>query len=159
MTGMSLELILFKKETVGSSGSRVQRKNKNGLDVIQERLWHGKRIFLEEEIAVNANRGKEDMAMTNSLLDNGVLGIPSNLKPVLMVILFLSIKIHDLSKCFINIQIIPLNNSNYLLVDPCFNGEQDRFEKGIDCGGDCKRKCSTESERGIPWLLWADPTN
>jgi len=41
------------------------------------------------------------------------------------------------------------------LVDPCFNGEQDRYETGIDCGGDCKRKCSTESEREIPWLLTA----
>merc|ERR1712212_1030117 len=86
MTGMNLELISFKKETVDSSGSRVQRKNKNGPDVIQERLWHGKRIFLEEEIAVNVNRRKEEQAMTYFSLDSGVLEIPSNQKPVLLLI-------------------------------------------------------------------------
>ena len=45
------------------------------------------------------------------------------------------------------------------VVDPCFNGEQDRHETGIDCGGDCKKKCSPELEREIPWLLWAASTN
>ena len=112
MTGMSLESILFKKETVDLSGSRVQRKNKNGPDVIQERLWHGKRIFLEEEIAINVNRGKEDMAMTNSSLDNGVLEIPSNQKPVPMVILFKYKSSWPKHISFIIFQVFPTNNSN-----------------------------------------------
>ena len=92
---MHLEWILFKKEIVDLNGLKVQIKNNNGPDVIQERSWHGKRIFLEEEIAVNVSRGKEGLAMTNSSLDNGVLEIPSNQKPVLWVILCLGVKMND----------------------------------------------------------------
>ena len=49
------------------------------------------------------------------------------------------------------------NSLFFILVDPCFNGEQDSFESGVDCGGDCAKKCISEDEREIPWLLWADP--
>ena len=47
----------------------------------------------------------------------------------------------------------------FILGDPCYNGEQNGYETGVDCGGpDCK-KCIDETDRSIPWLLWASTNN
>ena len=154
--GMDIQWKLFKKEIVDLSGSKERRKKNNGPDVIQEKSKHGKRMLLEEEIVKNVVR-----MMMKLKLDNGVLETPSNQKPVPLVISKLSIEKYIIYRRNITLfnklfsQIIQI----IFLADPCFNGEQDRYETGIDCGGDCKRKCSPESEREIPWLLSAAPIN
>ena len=86
ITGMHIQWTLFKKEIVDLSGSRGQKKNKNGPDVIQEKSLHGQRVLMEEEIVKNVRRAGLD-----SKKDNGVLEIPSNQKRVPLVISSLSI--------------------------------------------------------------------
>ena len=41
-------------------------------------------------------------------------------------------------------------------MDPCTDGEQNGYETGVDCGGDCA-DCATEASRSLPWLLWTTP--
>ena len=73
-----------------------------------------------------------------------------------------SIRSYYLIICFLIIYCILihcLSNIFNFPVDPCSDGEQNGYETGVDCGGECDDCVYEDTSRSIPWLLWAAPTN